>query len=106
MCWIAVVANGGDTKLHSHPVKGRRVDFSFLLEYYPEASINIGYLLSKATCQCTVIAYNRNAQRLGEGSVTVHFIDEKPSCGAMKFLALGHTGSWWQRQKVKLVLES
>lgn len=87
-------------------MKGRQVDFSFLLEYYPEASINIGYLSSKATCQRTVTAYNRNAERPGEGNVTVHFIDEKPSCGAMQFLALGHTGSWWQSQKVKLVLES
>lgn len=87
-------------------MKGGRVDFSFLLEYYPEASINNGYLLSKATCQRTVIAYNRNTERLGEGNVTVHFIDEELSCGAMKFLALGHTGSWWQSQKVKLVLES
>lgn len=100
------MANGGDTKLCKGPVKGRRVDFSFLLECYPEASINIGYLLSKAMCQRTVIAYNRNTERLGEGNVTVHFIDEKPSCGVMKFLALGHTGSWWQSQKVKLVLES
>lgn len=80
--------------------------FSFLLENYPEASINIGYLLSKATCQHSVIAHNQNAERAGEGNVTVHFIDEKPSCGVMKFLALGHTGSGWQSQKVKLVLES
>lgn len=96
----------GEQNSARNPVRGRRAEFSFLLEHDPETLIIIGYLLSRATCQGSVIAPNQNAERPEEGNVIVHFIDEKPSCGVMKFLALGHTGSWWQSQKVKLVLES
>lgn len=89
------VANCGHAK---RCWEGRGAVSSYSLEYYPEASINIRYLLPKALCQRTVITYNLNAETR-ERKRHCPFYRWKTSCGALKFLALGHTGSWWQNKK-------
>lgn len=110
-CWgpgsesAAAAADGGDTELLRDPAKGRQAGVALC-----RSATRRLHLIPGPYCPGRWPAHSncsqRDAERREEDAALSGSGMKTPAGeGCWRFPALGHTGSWWQSQKVELVLE-